>query len=400
VLVERYKEKETSLERLTRLIDQEGELAKYRAALESGSECPLCGSKDHSIEQSQDIANLVTQQEREKHELVIIKKDGQEHRQQLDSLAPMIAALNDDIQRTQADIQQAQLNWQGIIGKLHQSLSDFVGTAPELALLTVSDLGNEASVVTFAQQCELQLSQISQQLKALGDAKMHYAEAEKQRLSVSVMADKAQSNLELAEQRLADLNKQNHSINEQVAQIAQAKEQQWNALKESIVQTSIEAPELEHIDDWFNAKSQASNTWQQTKQQQADIEKQLLTQNAELKTLDDKLSSLKKELATLTQESESLVSELTRVTAERAELFGDKNIQATSNAMKQKVAEAVNVFDAAQLELNRCELEHRTEQTKHTSFSEELVSKQSAHTQAQDAWLESMKTSPFESEAD
>ncbi|MEZ8387265.1 exonuclease SbcC, partial [Vibrio splendidus] len=239
VLVERYKEKETSLERLTRLIDQEGELAKYRAALESGTECPLCGSTDHSIEQSQDIANLVAQKETENLELTAIKKEGQEHRQQLDSLAPMIAALNDDILRAQADIQQAQLNWQGVVGKLQQSLSDFVGTAPELALLTINDLGNEATVATFAQQCEVQLSQSSQQLKALGDAKAHYVEAEKQRLSVSVMADKAQSNLELAEQRLADLNKQNHSTNEQVAQIAQAKEQQWNALKESIVQTAI-----------------------------------------------------------------------------------------------------------------------------------------------------------------
>ncbi|UWZ98848.1 AAA family ATPase [Vibrio splendidus] len=399
VLVERYKEKETSLERLTRLIDQEGELAKYRAALESGSECPLCGSTDHSIEQSQDIANLVAQQEREKHELAIIKKYGQEHRQQLDSLAPMITALNDDIQRTHADTQQAQLNWQGVVGKLQQGLSDFVGTTPELALLTINDLGNEVTVTTFAQQCELQLNQSSQQLKALADAKAHYAAAEKQRLSVSVMADKAQSNLELAEQRLADLNKQNQVTNEQVTQITQAKDQQWSSLKESIVQTAIEAPELEHIDDWFTVKSQASSTWQQTKQQQADIEKQLITQNAELKTLDDKLSSAEKEIAILTQESESLVSELTRISAERAELFGDKDIQATSNTMKQKVTEAVNAFDAAQLVLNRCELEHRTEQTKHTGFSDELASKQSSLTQASNAWLEALKTSPFEDEA-
>ncbi|MEC7307261.1 SbcC/MukB-like Walker B domain-containing protein [Vibrio crassostreae] len=396
VLVERYKEKETSLERLTRLIDQEGELAKYRAALESGSECPLCGSTDHSIEQSQDIANLVAQKETENLELTAIKKEGQEHRQQLDSLAPMIAALNDDIQRAQADIQQAQMNWQGVVDKLQQSLSDFVSTVPELA---INDLGNEATVATFAQQCELQLNQRTQQLKALANAKTHYAEAEKQRLSVSVMADKAQSNLELAEQRLADLNKQNHSTNEQVAQIAQAKEQQWSSLKENIVQTAIEAPELEYIDDWFTAKLQASSTWQQTKQQQADIEKQLITQHAELKTLDDKLNSVEKELATLTQESESLVSELTRIGAERAELFGDKDIQATSNAMKQKVTEAVNACDASQLVLNRCELEHRTEQTKHISFSEELTSKQSSYTQASNAWLEALKTSPFEDEA-
>ncbi|MFA0421791.1 AAA family ATPase, partial [Vibrio sp. 10N.222.54.A1] len=199
VLVERYKEKETSLERLTRLIDQEGELAKYRAALESGSECPLCGSTDHAIEQSQDIANLVAQKDRENLELTAIKKEGQEHRQQLDSLAPMIAALNDDIQRAQADIQQAQLNWQGVVGKLQQSLIGFDDADPELALLTNDDLGDEAAVVYFTEQCEQQLNYTIQQLKALVDAKAHFSEVEKKRLSASVEADKAQSNLELAE---------------------------------------------------------------------------------------------------------------------------------------------------------------------------------------------------------
>ena len=400
VLVERYKEKETSLERLTLLIAQEGELAKYRAALESGSECPLCGSTDHSIEQSQDIANLVAQQEREKHELAIIKKDGQEHRQQLDSLAPMISALNDDIQRAQADIQQAQMNWQGIIGKLQQSLSDFPNTAPELALLTLNDLGNEAAVTTFVEQCELQLNQTLQQLKALVDAKTLFAEAEKQRLSASMTAEKAQANLELAEQRLADLNKQNQSVNEQINHTAQQKDQQWNSLKESIVETSIEAPELEHIDAWFTEKLQASNTWVQTKQQHAELEKQLITLCAEQKTLDDKLSSAQKELDTLTKESESIAAELARIGSKRAQLFGDKDIQTASNAMKQKVADAVTAFDSAQVVVNRCELEHRTEQTKHTGFSDELVSKQSSHTQATTAWIEALQASPFEAEID
>ncbi|MEZ8608201.1 AAA family ATPase [Vibrio sp. 10N.239.311.G01] len=399
VLLLRYQEKKTSLERLVRLIDQEGDLAKYRASLKPGMDCPLCGSTDHAIEQSQSSKDLNAQKELEEQELAAIQKEGQEHRQQLDSLTLVIVALNDDIQRAQADIQQAQLNWQGVVGKLQQSLIGFDDADPELALLTNDDLGNEAAVVYFTEQYEQQLNYTIQQLKALVDAKAHFSEVEKKRLSASVEADKAQSNLELAEQRLADLNKQNQVANEQVTQITQAKEQQWNALKESIVQTSIEAPELEHIDDWFTAKSQASSTWQQTKQQQADIEKQLITQNAELKTLDDKLSSVEKELATLTQQSESLVSELTRVTAERTELFGDKDIQATSNAMKQRVTEAVNAFDAAQLVLNRSELEHRTEQTKHTGFSDELVSKQSSYTQASNAWLEALKTSPFEDEA-
>lgn len=400
VLVERYKERETSLERLTLLIAQEGELAKYRAKLESGSECPLCGSTEHTIEQSKDIANLIAQQEREKHELAVIKKDGQEHRQQLDSLAPMITALNDDIQRAQADIQQAQLNWQSVIGKLQQSSSDFPTATLELTLLSDSDLGNEAAVTAFVEQCDLQLNQTLQQLKVLVDAKNRYADAEKQRLSVSVAADKAQANLVLAEERLNDLNKQNQVANEQVIQTAQAKEQQWHSLKESIVETSIDAPELEHIDAWFTEKLQASNTWQQTKQQQADLEKRLITQCAEQKTLDDKLSIVQKELDTLIKESESLATEFVRISGERAKLFGEQDIQIASNTMKQKVADAVTAFNATQLVLNRCELELRTEQTKHTGFSDELTAKQSSHTQATNVWAEALESSPFEAEAD
>ncbi|WP_133152561.1 hypothetical protein, partial [Vibrio sp. 10N.261.52.A1] len=118
-----------------------------------------CGSTEHTVEQSQDIANLIAQQEREKDELAVIKKDGQEHRQQLDSLAPMITALSDDIQRAQADIQQAQLNWQSVIGKLQQSLSDFPAVTLELMPLSVTDLGNETTVTAFVEQCELHLNQ-------------------------------------------------------------------------------------------------------------------------------------------------------------------------------------------------------------------------------------------------
>ncbi|CAH6816654.1 Exonuclease SbcC [Vibrio chagasii] len=400
VLVERYKEKETSLERLTLLIDQEGELAKYRAKLEFGSECPLCGSTEHTIEQSQDMANLVAQQEREKHELAVIKKDGQEHRQQLDSLAPMITALSDDIQRAQADIQQAQLNWQSVIGKLQQSLSDFPNVTLELTLLAVTDLGNEMAVTAFVEQCELHVNQTQQQLKVLVDAKNSYADAEKQRLSASVTADKAQANLVLAEERLNDLNKQNQDANEQAAQTTQAKDQQWHSLKESIVETSIEAPELEHIDAWFAEKLQASNTWLQTKQQQAELEKRLITECAEQKALDDKLSSQQKELDTLSKESELLTAELARISGERAQLFGEQDIQVASQAMKQKVTDSVTTFDAAQLVLNRCELEHRTEQTKHTGFSDELTAKQTSLTQAKHVWVEALHASPFEEEVD
>ncbi|MCW0470860.1 hypothetical protein OH492_26560 [Vibrio chagasii] len=87
------------------------------------------------------------------------------------------------------------------------------------------------------------------------DAKNSYAEAEKQRLSASVTADKTQANLVLAEERLNDLNSKTKSRMSKPAQSTQAKKVTMALTQESIVGTSIEAPELEHIDAWFAEKT-------------------------------------------------------------------------------------------------------------------------------------------------
>jgi exonuclease SbcC len=108
----------------------------------------------------------------------------------------------------------------------------------------------------------------------------------------------------LAQQRLTDLNTQFQDLYGQAEKFAQSKSEQWTKLKESIVETSIEAPELEHIDAWFTQKQEASNLWQTTKQQHDDFEKQLITKLAEMKSSDEKLESLTKDIANSNQETE------------------------------------------------------------------------------------------------
>ncbi|MFA0144885.1 SbcC/MukB-like Walker B domain-containing protein [Vibrio lentus] len=400
VLVERYQNNKTSLERLTRLIDQEGELAKYRAALKPNSECPLCGSTEHTIEQSQDIADLVAQKEREEQELAVIQKDGTEHRQQLDSLVPIINGLNDEIQRAQADIEQAKVNWANLVAKLEQNNATLLAQNYPLNIYmpNVEGLGNSDVVQSFVDACEQQLNNTIVFLRNMADAKNAYLDAEKQRAATALIVEKAQSNLELAEQRLADLSTQTNALIDQAAKSAQAKESEWQGLRESILQTSIEAPELAHIDAWFAQKLEASNTWLTTKQQHDELDKQLISQHAELKALDDKLEALAKDTSVANQEVESLSKELAVVTESRTQLFGTQDIQMVTNTMKQKVMDAVSAHDAAQTAFNRCELEHRTEQTKHISYSDELTAKQTALTEVTSLWTQALTTSPFATE--
>lgn len=400
VLVERYQNNKIALERLTRLIDQEGELAKYRAALKPDSECPLCGSTEHTIEQSQDIADLVAQKEREEQELAVIQKDGTEHRQQLDSLVPIINGLNDEIQRAQADLEQAKVNWTNLVAKLEQSNATLLAqNCPlNIYLPNVEGLGNSDVVQSFVDACEQQLNNTIVLLRNMADAKNAYLDAEKQHAATAMIVEKALSNLELAEQRLADLSTQTNTLIDQAAKCAQAKESEWQGLREGIIQTSIEAPELAHIDAWFAQKLEASNTWLTTKQQHDELDKQLISQYAELKALDDKLETLAKDITVANQEAESLSKELAVVTASRTQLFGTQDIQSVTNTMKQKVMDAVSAYDAAQTEFNRCELDHRTELTKHTSYSDDLTAKQTALTEVTSLWTQALTTSPFATE--
>ncbi|MFA0193531.1 AAA family ATPase [Vibrio artabrorum] len=402
VLLERYQSNKTSLERLTRLIDQEGELAKYRAALKPGMDCPLCGSAHHAIEPSQDLTDLMLQKEREEADLALIQKEGTEHRQQLDSLAPIINGLKDELQRAQADVEQSRENWANTLSKLEQAQASFASQEATLTITLplIESVGDSQTVSVFVESCEQQLNDVIRQLRAMADASHAYLEAEKQRTTASMMVEKAQSNLALAQQRLTDLTLQSQAQHEQAEKCAQSKAEQWTALKESIVNASIDAPELELIDAWFSQKQQASNLWQTTKQQQDDCDKQLISLRAELKSLDDKLESLTREIASSNQELETLTQELASITESRSELFGDNDVQSAIQAIKQKMSDAVTKLEVSQAEFNRCELDHRAEQTKLTGYTEELAAKQQAQVEVKQLWEQALASSPFANDAD
>ncbi|KWU01462.1 exonuclease SbcC [Vibrio toranzoniae] len=402
VLVERYQKNKTSLERLIRLIEQEGELAKYRAALQPGMDCPLCGSANHAIEQSQDLTDLISQKEREVQALAVIEKEGTEHRQQLDSIVPIINGIKDELKRTQADVEQAKLNWANTLNKLQQVYVNFVsqGGLLDVKLPSIETLGDSETVSFFTESCEQQLNEVIHQLRAVIDAKNVYLDAEKQRTTASIMANKAQANLELSEQRLTDLTTKTQAQVDQAEKCAQSKTLQWTELKESIAETSIEAPELEHIDAWFAQKKEASDLWQATKLQYDDLDKQLISKRAELTALDDKLESLTNETANANLEVESLTKELASITESRKQLFGDNDVQSTTQAMKQKMSDAVTNLEVSQTEFNGCEREHLKEQTKHASYTEELAAKQQVQVEMKQLWDQALASSPFATDAD
>jgi exonuclease SbcC len=402
ILVERYKEKEQSLERLKTLIAQEGELAKYRAMLAPGSECPLCGSTDHSVEQSQDMNALLQQQNQESEALALVKKEGQDLRQKLDSLSPILSHLESEIKNLTTDAEQAKQSWSALVEKftlIGEENSDNQTQMMEW-VVTHDQIADKDVVAIFVDRCEQELNQVTQRQQQQAQAKVDYQSAEKQRINMELALKDALNKVEALSTRVADLQKQRVDAQEQADQLKQTQSSQWLALQNSISETGNSAPELEHIDQWLESKSSASQEWQTNYQQKAELDKTLIAQQEKHQSLAASLAEQTNKLTQLEKDLASTSDDLAKIQQERQVLFGDKQIQQQEQLMNARLEESSKQLETLKGVFNQCELTLREWQTKQSAFMHELDAKQVELTQANESWIASLTASPFESEGE
>jgi len=408
VLVERYKEKEQSLERLQTLIAQEGELAKYRAMLEPGSECPLCGSTDHSVEQSQDVSALLQQQTQETEALALVKKEGQDLRQKLDSLGPILNHLEGEIKNLTSDAEQAKQSWALLVEKFTQTgasssyaNAQLDNSAPLMEwVVTREQIADKDAVAMFVDRCEYELNKVTQLQQQQMQTKADYQSAEKQRINLELALKDALNKVEALSVRVADLKKQRKDAEEQTAQLKQSQLSQWQSLQQSITDTGNSAPELENIDQWLEVKSAASQEWQTNYQQKAELDKTLIAQQEKHQSLAASLGEQTSKLEQLEKDLGMTSDDLAKVQQERQALFGDKQIQQQEQLMNARLEEATKELETLKAAFNRCELTLREWQTKQAAFSKELIVKQSDFTKVNESWTQALLASPFESETE
>lgn len=405
VLVERYKEKEQSLERLKTLIAQEGELAKYRAMLEPGSECPLCGSTDHSVEQSQDVNALLQQQTQESEALALVKKEGQDLRQKLDSLGPILNHLEGEIKNLTSDAEQAKQSWALLIEKFTHTGASSSAELDNCASLIEwavnhDQIADKNAVAMFVDRCEHELNKVAQLQQQQMQAKADYQSAEKQRINLELALKDALNKIDALSVRVADLQKQRADAEEQTAQLKQTQLSQWQSLQQSITETGNSAPELESIDQWLEVKNAASQVWQANSQQKAELDKTLIAQQEKHQSLAASVGEQADKLAQLEKDLMTTSDDLTKVQQERQALFGDKQVQQQEQLMNARLEEATKELEILKAAFNRCELTLREWQTKQASFSKELTAKQGDFTVVNESWTQALSASPFESETE
>ncbi|MFI8747144.1 SbcC/MukB-like Walker B domain-containing protein [Pseudomonas sp. NPDC077186] len=129
-LRERYKALKQQLADKDKLLEQEQrieDLQAYRARLQPGEACPLCGSHQHpAVSQYQALDVSATRQalERCRHDLAQLEDQGASLRDELTRLATQIAQLQQQLEQAREQTAQLDAQWQQQLAEQALSLAD------------------------------------------------------------------------------------------------------------------------------------------------------------------------------------------------------------------------------------------------------------------------------------
>ncbi|MUJ37948.1 AAA family ATPase [Aliivibrio fischeri] len=378
-----FKQLEQQVIDLTTLIEQEGELAKYRAELMKDQDCPLCGSIHHPLlEQSQSLdlnATMQRKKEAEQKRAEIVEQ-GKSVREQLDSLKVK-----------QEHCQSQCVQYQDIVTSTQQQWS----TLLEATQLTLS-LGDTDTINQSIAECEALLTTLNEQVKQVRQADEKYRAQQNQ-------LQQAQHRLDTVTAGL-DYDRKSHQVAAQLQfddSIKLEQLQQHDAeLKQQLVaeieQTGFNAPKLAEIESWFTQKEQDLQRIQQQILEQQRFTQQQQKLQSEHGHLSEQLSELTNQLQTAQAENVLLTSDLEQQKAKRVELFGMQEVKVARSEMAEKLSDSEQRYQAEQQKLQILVQELAVIEGKLTSLKQSHANNDKLTTERSSVWKDALLYSPFE----
>ncbi len=368
---------------LRTLLQQEQLIAKYeqdRAQLQPGQPCPLCGSAEHpAVSQYQPVNVSETEQRLQQSEQLFnaVIKAGQQIGTELATLQSTV----EQYQQQQAQLQQqktALLNeWQALCTQLNLTL----------------DIRNPDGINQAILQLEQQQQTQQARLQQLDQFNQQLADNSQQLQQCASQLNDAQKALSLAEGEQGKDQHQLDSQHQKLDELARDIEQLESALAEQIKPL----PALDAQQAWLETQQQQAERYQQMQHSQQlsnetlavlaknnpEAQAQYTEKTRLLGELDSQLSEQRSQLETLQQQ--------------RQQLFGDKD---TSHARGQATA----LLEQTRSALDNSRTEQQTLQQQQDSLTgtlkqleEILASQQTAISDAEQQWQQTLTDSPFDS---
>lgn len=382
-LATQFKQQEQHVIDLTTLIEQEGELAKYRAELAKDQDCPLCGSTHHPLlEQTQllDLSATIQRKKEAEQKRVEIVEQGKLIREQLDSLKVKQDHCQSQLVQWQQTVESTQKQWSTLL---------------ETTQLTLT-LGDTDSINQFISECETSLSALNEQAKQLrqADNKVRVQQNQLQQVQHRFEAVTAALNFDRQSHQSATEQLQKDTKELEQLQVRQTESKQQ--LVTEIEQAGFNAPELTQIKSWFVQKEQDLQQIQQKIAQQQMLIQQQQKEQSDHTHLAEQLVEFNAQQQQSQTEMSVLTKELEKQQAKRIELFGTQEIKAARSVMTERLTVSEQTYDVEQQKLQVLVQELAALDGKLTSLKENHLSNEKLLVERSDIWKEALLQSPFE----
>lgn len=255
-----YKDLQQQVRDQEKLLEQEQRiqaLETYRAQLQEGQACPLCGSHQHpAIAAYQALDVSATQQtlQAKKSELDALASSGQRLASELAALAAHLEQQQQQLQRSQQEQAQQVERW--------QQLSEQLGT-PLLDADAVND---------HERQLVAELDALQRSLEQLDGLKTAAENARTARLQLEQACTTTQQQLALGNQQLQTCNGQLAEFGERLQQLRQQQREREQVLHEALAGFGYDLPS--DAEQWLSERSAEWQGWQQAQQQRLQLENQ------------------------------------------------------------------------------------------------------------------------------
>lgn len=389
-------DKRTIVDNLTRLIEQEGELAKYRAKLKQGEACPLCGSHDHPIieqTQTQELDQLITQRDEAekihsqlKVDIETLRTNYKVSKHAIDATGKMLDSASQNQIRTHQ-------KWQQLINELQPYITMIPDLSP--ALLTLDNTENIAqfnqAVNTKFMVLKAQLDSIDSAQQALNDANTILASKQQALKDAQHALVQLNSAIKTEENTLKELIEEYHAL--------EAKQyQQRESLLMMLRTHKFTAPNIDKLTTWLEQKQHDARQWSQNQQRHETLTRDIGLEQERLKVKDrdiikanDTLVQLQTDIAATTQSRD-------KAQAERHALFGDKVIDVTFAESKQALEAIAMQVESLREQKDKLDIQHNTADTEAKTMLEQHTALTSQLEQSRTQWQQSLGRSQFGTE--
>tara|TARA_R110001632_G_scaffold8686_6_gene34401 strand:- start:88 stop:3798 length:3711 start_codon:yes stop_codon:yes gene_type:complete len=388
-----YKAQEQQVKLFTQLVSQEEQLVQFRAALEQGTPCPLCGAKEHPVgsDVAVDIPQTIGQKQQAEQHLNQLKEQGLEVRAKLESLIRAQAELSQRIDWLQNEQSAQMQHWQTCTAQI-QSTDNTILAGEDTQLLAIE---NSEQLAHVDEQIKAESTQLSEYIKQLKTQTTLLNQHKEQWQQSQAHVQACDSALQLAQHALQSHTRTVQTLKEDHAKLSQVIAQLNANLTEQIQGHGYPAPQDNELLHWLKHKEHDATQWEQHITQRNEALSQLEKLKSTHAHTQAQLSDLDAQLTAIKQERDSLTSKLASLKEKRFALFADKSVKderdklaLTLRALEQSVTEA-------QEKLSLAEREHNTHAANVQNAQAQLAQNQARLHTRQQAWLERLNTSPF-----